>query len=71
MDISGSPTQIGEDMARRQMEAAGVQLTATSTLIAELAQDWSTPEGQQLAEIMATYVNPKVKQLAPSEAAPI
>ena len=71
MDISGSPTQIGEDMARRQMEAAGVQLTATSTLIAELAQDWSTPQGQRLAEIMATSVNPKVKQLAPSEAAPI
>ncbi len=69
MDISGSPTQVGEDMARRRMEAAGVQLTATSTLIAELAQDWSTPEGQKLGEIMGASVNPPVRQLAPTEAA--
>ncbi len=71
IDISGSPTPIGEEMARRRMEAAGVQLTATSTLIAELAQDWSTPEGQQLGKIMAASVNPPVRQLAPSEAAPV
>ena len=71
MDISGSPTWIGEDMARRRMEAAGVRLTATSTLIAELAQDWSTSEGKKLAEIMSSSVNPPVRQLAPSEAAPV
>lgn len=71
IDISGSPTPIGEEMARRRMEVAGVQLTATSTLIAELAQDWSTPEGQQLGKIMAASVNPPVRQLAPSEAAPV
>ena len=71
IDISGSPTQVGEDMARRRMETAGVQLTVASTLIAELAQDWSTPEGQKLAEIMAGSVNPPVRQLAPSEAAPL
>ena len=70
IDISGSPTEVGEEMARRRMEAAGVQLTATSTLIAELAQDWSTPEGQKLGEIMGMSVNPPVRQLAPSEAAP-
>ena len=71
MDISGSPTWVGEDMARRRMEAAGVKLTATSTLIAELAQDWSTREGQKLGEIMGSSVNPPVRQLAPSEAAPL
>lgn len=71
MDISGSPTQVGEDMARRRMEAAGVQLTATSTLIAELAQDWSTPEGRKLGETMGSSVNPPVRQLAPTEAAPL
>ena len=71
LDASGSPTELSEDMARRRMEAAGVILTATNTLIAELAQDWSTPEGKQLAAIMSAYVSPSVHMLAASEGAPI
>ena len=71
VDISGSPTQVGEETAWRRMQAAGVQLTVTSTMIAELAQDWSTPQGQKLGEVMASSVNPPVRQLAPSEAAPV
>lgn len=61
MDASGSPFELSEDMSRRRMEDAGVVLTATNTLIAELAQDWSTPEGQQLIQLLFTDVIPTIK----------
>ena len=60
MDASGSPFELSEDMSQRRMEAAGVTLTATNTLIAELAQDWSTPEGQQLIQLLFTDVIPPI-----------
>jgi hypothetical protein len=40
------------------MQDAGAVLTATNTLIAELAQDWSTPEGQQLIGLLFSDVFP-------------
>jgi len=52
LDASGSPFEISEEMARRRMEREGVVLTATHTLIAELAQDWSRPEGRELQKIV-------------------
>jgi nicotinamidase-related amidase len=52
MDASGSPFDISEDVARRRMERAGVWLTATNTMIAELVQDWSTPAGQELVQLL-------------------
>src|SRR5205823_5691226 len=42
IDASGSPFGISEDMARRRMERAGVGLTATNTIVAELVHDWAT-----------------------------
>ncbi len=60
LDASGSPFDLSEDMARRRMERAGVVLTATNTLIAELAQDWSRPEGGQLVQILAQEVLPRM-----------
>ena len=60
MDASGSPFELSEDMSRRRMESAGVVLTATNTMIAELAQDWSTPEGQQLIQLLFTDVLPPI-----------
>lgn len=60
MDASGSPFTLSEEMSRRRMEAAGVVLTATNTLIAELAQDWSTPAGQQLIQLLFTDVIPPI-----------
>lgn len=60
MDASGSAFELSEDMSRRRMEEAGVVLTATNTLIAELAQDWSTPEGQQLIQLLFTDVIPPI-----------
>jgi hypothetical protein len=40
------------------MHDAGVVLTATNTLMAEIAQDWSTPEGQLLITLLFTDVFP-------------
>jgi hypothetical protein len=34
------------------MRNAGVILTVTNTLMAEIAQDWSTPTGQQLITLL-------------------
>lgn len=64
LDASGSPFELSEQTARKRMEAAGVVLTATNTLMAELAQDWSTPQGQQLGQILFTQVLPKITPLA-------
>lgn len=60
MDASGSPYELSEDMSRRRMQDAGVVLTATNTMIAELAQDWSTPEGQQLIQLLFAEVLPPI-----------
>ena len=60
MDASGSPYDISEEMSRRRMEREGVVLTATNTLMAELAQDWSRPEGGQLLGILFQEVLPKI-----------
>jgi hypothetical protein len=62
MDASGSPFELSEDMSRRRMEDAGVVLTATNTMIAELAQNWSTPEGQQLIQLLFTDVLPPISR---------
>ncbi len=60
MDASGSPFELSEDMSRRRMENAGVVLTATNTIMAELAQDWSRPEGGQLLGILFGEVLPSM-----------
>ncbi len=60
MDASGSPYEISEEMTRRRMENEGVVLTATNTIMAELAQDWSSPHGQQIIQILFEDVLPKI-----------
>ena len=60
MDASGSPFEISEEMSRRRMEREGVVLTATNTMMAELAQDWSRPEGGQLLGILFGELLPKI-----------
>ncbi len=52
VDGSGSPTQIADETALRRMESNGVTLTTTNQLIAELAQDWSTENGQKLMQVL-------------------
>jgi hypothetical protein len=52
MDASGSSYEIQEEMARRRMENAGVVLTTTNTMVAELVQNWSSPEGSELVKLL-------------------
>jgi nicotinamidase-related amidase len=52
IDASGSPFEISEEMARRRMEAAGVTLTATNTIVAELVHDWATKQGGKLVPLL-------------------
>jgi len=52
VDASGSPTKVADEIALRRMERAGVTLTTTVQLVAELAQNWTTPEGGQLLQIL-------------------
>jgi nicotinamidase-related amidase len=58
MDASGSSSLLSEEFSRQRMHDAGVVLTATNTLMAEIAQDWSTPAGQQLITLLFTDVFP-------------
>jgi hypothetical protein len=37
-------------MALRRMERGGVTLSSTNQVIAELAGDWSTPEGSAIVQ---------------------
>lgn len=60
MDASGSPFDDSEQFARERMQAGGVVLTATNTMIAELAQDWSTPGGSQLIQLLFSDVLPSM-----------
>ena len=60
LDISGSPFALSEETARKRMELAGVAFTATNTIIAELAQDWASPHGSQLIQLLFTDVLPAV-----------
>lgn len=61
LDAGGSPYELSEDTSRRRIENEGVVLTATNTLMAELAQDWSTPHGEQLKGVLFGEVLPPVQ----------
>ncbi|MBY0612988.1 MAG: isochorismatase family protein [Beijerinckiaceae bacterium] len=69
LDISGSPFALSEETARKRMELAGVQFTATNTIIAELAQDWASPHGSQLIQLLFTDVLPAVHPVENAKAA--
>ena len=56
LDASGSSFDVQEELARRRMATAGVMLTTTNTAIAELVQDWSTPQGSQLIQLLMASV---------------
>jgi len=44
-DACGSSNQIVEEMSYHRMETAGVRLTSTSAMVAELVKNWATPAG--------------------------
>jgi nicotinamidase-related amidase len=52
MDAGGSSYEIQEEMAQRRMMHAGVVLTTTNTIVAELVQNWATPAGMELVPLL-------------------
>ena len=52
VDACGSPTVMADQIALQRMENAGVTLTTTNQLIAELAQDWGSEDGGKLIAIL-------------------
>lgn len=44
-DACGSTNQIAEEMSWRRMERAGVHLTTTNAIVAELVKNWASPAG--------------------------
>jgi nicotinamidase-related amidase len=44
-DACGSTNQIAEEMSWRRMERAGVHLTTTNAIVAELVRNWASPAG--------------------------
>jgi nicotinamidase-related amidase len=53
LDASGSSFAIGEETSRRRMERAGVWLTSTNTMVAELVGNWATPQGMALVPLLS------------------
>jgi hypothetical protein len=43
---------MADDIALRRTERGGVTLTTTNQLIAELAGNWTTPQGGQLVQVL-------------------
>ena len=52
VDAGGSPTKMADDVALRRIESAGITLTSTNQVLAELARDWETPKGRIIIKIM-------------------
>ena len=49
-DAGGSPSKMADEIAQQRMLKAGVTLTSTNQLIAELTGSWSTAEGMQIVQ---------------------
>jgi nicotinamidase-related amidase len=52
VDAGGSPTTLADETALRRMERAGVVLTSTNQVMAELATDWAGPVGSTVQRVM-------------------
>jgi nicotinamidase-related amidase len=52
-DACGSSNPIAEEMAWRRMERAGVRLTSTGAVIAELVKNWASPAGAVAFPLLA------------------
>ena len=56
VDASGSSSTLTDDIAFRRMERHGVELTTTSSIISELAVNWSNFGGVKLIQILGEEV---------------
>jgi len=53
-DACGSSNQIAEEMSWRRMERAGVSLTSTNAIVAELVKNWASPAGAVAFPLLTT-----------------
>ena len=53
-DACGSGNPIAEEMAWRRMERAGVRLTSTNAVVAELVRNWASPAGAVAFPLLTT-----------------
>jgi hypothetical protein len=51
-DASASWSKYGDELALRRIESAGAAITTVDQIIAELAIDWTSPNGQRLRAIL-------------------
>lgn len=54
MDASSSPYEINESISRHRLNRAGVLMTVTNTITAELVGNWASPDGGQIAGMLTT-----------------
>jgi nicotinamidase-related amidase len=52
VDGGGSPTQAADDISVERMRKAGVGITSTNQIMAELAIDWASETGRSIQSIM-------------------
>lgn len=52
MDACGSPYEMNEAISRETLKAGGVEMTVTNTMVAELVNDWSSPQGRALVPLL-------------------
>ena len=56
VDASGSPTLLTDEMAFRRMERGGVELTTTTALLSELANNWASESGLKIMQILGEEI---------------
>lgn len=55
-DAGGSPNQVADEVALRQMESAGAVIASTNMILTGLARDWSSPAGQAILPAVASLI---------------
>ncbi|SOY64347.1 Amidases related to nicotinamidase [Cupriavidus taiwanensis] len=60
-DASGSATKIGDEVAWQRMTSAGVRLTSTAGIVAELVYNWDTELGDYALNLIPGVLDASVK----------
>jgi len=55
-DAGGSPTAFGDQLALDRMARNGVVTVGTNQVMAELAGDWTSNDGQAVIEVIGKYM---------------
>ena len=56
IDAGGSPSAIADEMAIRRMERAGIEVTTTNALLADVANNWASSEGGKIFPIIVEEI---------------